>query len=477
MAEIHELSALELASSVRERDVSPTEVTQHALARAEELGTAVGAFTIVSSERALAQARAADDLLASSRDDTQLPPLLGVPCPIKDLNMVKGEPFQAGSAALAGYIAPVDDGIVTLLERAGTIMLGKTTTPEFGMPPYTEPDVGPTARTPWDLTRSAGGSSGGAGAAVAARIAPVAQGSDGGGSIRIPASACGLVGLKPSRGRVSTGPYGIDGAGLASLGFLTRDVRDTAVMLDIAAQHWPGDTNFAPEPSDSFLAACEREPGRLRIGLLTTPVISQNATVDPQVLAVIEETTALLTSLGHDVVEAPVPFPVEGWAAFAAMWSVMALEAPIPPGAEDALVPLTRWLRERGRGVTGLEHAAALNAAQRLTREIAQNWDTFDVVLTPTLAQLPAPVGSQRNDTDPAADFEAQTAFTPWTSVANISGRPSISLPLGTGTAGGVDLPIGCMFTGQYGQEELLLSLSAQLEQAAPWKSRRPNGF
>ncbi len=476
MTELHDLTAHDLAAAIRSGQVSPTEATQHALDRVAKFDDAVGAFTTVTAERALAQARAAEELIASSKTD-DLPTLLGVPCPIKDLNMVAGVPFHAGSAALAEFVAPVDDGIVTLLERAGTIMLGKTSTPEFGMPPYTEPDIGPTARTPWDLTRSAGGSSGGAGAAVAARITPIAQGSDGGGSIRIPASACGLVGLKPSRGRISPGPHGIDGPGLSSLGFLTRDVQDTALLLDIADQHWPGDTMIAPSAAGSFLEASRREPGKLRIGLLTTPVISEGAPIDDDVLRVTNETAALLTQLGHDVVEVPVPFPASGFDAFRAMWAVMALDAPVPPEAEDALVPLTKWLREYGRTVTGLQHAAALSAAQNLTREIAQKWADVDMVLTPTLAQLPALVGSQRNDADPAADFAAQMAFTPWTSIANISGRPSISLPLGSATRAGAELPIGVMFTGNYGREDQLLALSSQLEQTAPWAERRPLGY
>lgn len=475
MTELHDLTAHDLAAAIRSGDVSPTQVTQHALDRAEQFGDDVGAFTTLTADRALTQARKAEELLAAGSED--LPPLLGVPCPIKDLNMVAGVPFHGGSAALADFVAPVDDGIVTLLERAGTVMLGKTSTPEFGMPPYTEPDIGPTARTPWDVSRSAGGSSGGAGAAVAARITPIAQGSDGGGSIRIPASACGLVGLKPSRGRISAGPHGIDGAGLSSLGFLTRDVQDTALLLDLASQHWPGDTMIAPGPKGTFLDASRREPGKLRIGLLTAPVISEDAPIDDDVLRVTNEAAALLSHLGHEVVEAAVPFPASGFDAFRALWAVMALDAPVPPEAEDVLVPLTKWLREIGRGVTGLEHASALNAAQTLTRQIAQQWADFDVVLTPTLAQLPAPVGSQRNDAAPEADFAGQMAFTPWTSIANISGRPSISLPLGSTDRTGTELPIGVMFTGSYGREDQLLALSSQLEQAAPWAARRPKGY
>jgi amidase len=403
--------------------------------------------------------------------------------------MVAGVPFRAGSAALSDSVAPVDDGVAALLAEAGTVMIGKTNTPEFGLSAYTEPDIAAPARTPWDTGRSAGGSSGGAAAVVAAGIAPIAHGSDGGGSIRIPAAACGLVGLKSTRGRVSPGPYNVDGAGLAIHGVLTRDVRDTAAALDVLAKPWPGDTFIAPQPKTSFLAACEREPGSLRVGVLTTPVITESSDVAPECVAAVDETARLLESLGHRVEEAQVPFSTENWAAFDAMWSVMALTAPIPEEAESLLVPLTRWLREKGRATTGLAYAEAISAIQRTTREAAATWANYDVILTPTLAQPPAPIGSLRNDADPAADFAAQMAFTPWTSVWNITGWPSISLPLhwaevGSSSGDGssddgspddsVTLPIGVMLGGRYGTEEQLLSLAAQLEAARPWRDRHP---
>ncbi|WP_286218265.1 amidase family protein [Paraoerskovia sediminicola] len=210
--DVSDLSALDLAAAVRSGDLGPTEVLASTLEAVHDLGPRLGAFVPAAQDAAealaVAQARAAEDALVAARRDgsvDDLPPFLGVPLPIKDLSMVAGVPLAAGSAAMAGFVAPVDDGVVSLLREAGTLMVGKTATPELGLPPYTEPDTGPPARTPWDLDRSAGGSSGGAAAAVSARIVPAAHGSDGGGSLRIPASACGLVGLKPSRGRVSPG--------------------------------------------------------------------------------------------------------------------------------------------------------------------------------------------------------------------------------------------------------------------------------
>ncbi|WP_026875236.1 amidase [Jiangella gansuensis] len=474
MTEIHDLTALELAVAVRTREVSPSEVAEHTLERAERLGPSIGAFVTMTPDLAREQAAEAEEALRQARSDDQLPPFLGVPCPIKDLAMVAGVPFRAGSAAFGDMVAPTDDGVVTLLSQAGTLMVGKTNTPEFGLPPYTEPDAMPPARTPWDTGRSAGGSSGGAGAAVAAGIVPVAHASDGGGSIRIPASACGLVGLKPTRGRVSPGPYRAEGAGLAQDGVLTRDVRDTAAFLDVLAQPWPGDTYTLPEPAETFRAACERPPGQLTVGLLTQPVISADAVVDDGVLAAVVRTARLLEDLGHRVEPAPVPFEAERWASFEALWSVSALGAPVPPDREHLLVPLTRWLREKGRSVSGHDYATAVSLIQMTTREVAATWAAYDVIVTPTLARPPAPVGSQRDDADPAGDFAAQMAFTPWTSVWNLTGWPAISLPLEETTVDGVTLPVGVMLGGEHGAEATLLSLAAQLEAARPWRHRRP---
>lgn len=478
MTDLGDLTALETAAAIRTGQTSAVEVTAAALQRATERGPELGAFAFLAPERALAEARAVDDLVARGLAADLA--LLGVPCPIKDLHPVAGVGFEAGSAALRGNVAEVDDGIVEWLREAGTVMLGKTSAPEFGFPCYTEPDGSPPARTPWDLRRSAGGSSGGAAAAVAAGIVPIAQASDGGGSIRIPASACGLVGLKPSRGRISAGPLLVPGPGLGTAGVLTRTVADTAAALDVLAGFRIGDTYLAPPPTESFLAASRRRPTGLRVGVLTRPVIAA-ADVHPACLDAVGVATGLLEDLGHHVEEAPVPFAVERWQAFMALWTVGAASIPLDPGTEPLLTPLTRWLREQGREVGAVEHAAALADLQRLTREVALAWEGFDVVLTPTLAQPPALVGGLRDDADPAADFAAQTRFTPWTSVYNLSGLPAISLPLHTAEVDGARLPIGIMLGGRFGAEELLLAVASSLEEAVggwqqpgPWRAEAP---
>lgn len=467
--DLYTLSALELGAAIARREASPLEVIQAALSRAADLGPSVGAFAHLTSDHALAQARAATEWLAHHTAAAEVPPLFGVPCPIKDLTAVAGLPLEAGSRALAGNVSAVDDGTTTRLRAAGTIVLGKTTTPEFGFPCYTEPDTGPAARTPWDLSRSAGGSSGGAAACVAAGIAPIAQGSDAGGSIRIPAAACGLVGLKPSRGRISWAPHRIDGPGLGTDGVLTRTVRDTAAALDVLAGAAPGDPFWVPPPADSFLAACDRLPSGLRIGVLTTPIITDDAVVHPEAVAAVERLVPVLTELGCEVTAAPVPFPAERWQAFQAVWSVSALGLPLPPEAEGLLVPLTRWLREEGRRVSGAQYAAALAEIQRVSRETALAWSEFDAVLTPTLAQPPAPIGSLRDDADPAGDFAAQTRFTPWTSVSNLTGRAAISLPTHQAVVDGARVPFGTMLSGPVGSDETLLGLAAAIEAAVGW--------
>ena len=268
MAQIHDLTLIELAAAIRSGELSPVAVTDHYLRRTTELNDQVGAFYTVTAELAAEQAAEAEKAVAAAEDKAKLPPLTGVPIPIKDLNMVAGVRQTLGSVAFADSVPDADDNVVILLRQAGAVMTGKTATPEFGLPCYTETKIGPPARTPWDLSRSAGGSSGGAAAAVAAGLAPAAQGSDGGGSIRIPSSVCGLFGIKPSRGRVSEGPLVPDLAGLGVNGPLARTVADAALLLDVMAENFPGDMYTQPPlpAGETFLGYASREPGRLRIG-------------------------------------------------------------------------------------------------------------------------------------------------------------------------------------------------------------------
>ncbi|MDR1791445.1 MAG: amidase [Propionibacteriaceae bacterium] len=457
--DLHELGAVDLAQAVRKREVSAREVAEHTLRRAEAASSQLGAFTVLAPDLALAQADEIDRQLArGAAPDAQQAPFLGVPCPIKDLTPVAGLPYQRGSIAHLGEVAEVDDDIVGWLRAAGTLMVGKTNTPEFGLPCYTEPDpaIAPPARTPYDPSRTAGGSSGGAAVAVASQIVPIAHGSDGGGSIRIPASCCGLVGLKASRGRVPNG-MNLPGPAFTTDGVLTRTVKDTqAAFAVLSRQRGRGDTI---QGSQTRSLARPR-----RVGVLTQPIIAE-APVHPDCLDAVTITAIRLEELGCEVTDAPVPFPVEQWDAFAALWAVGALAEPLTPAQEEQIRPLTRWLRDEGRKYSGLELMQAWGAAQQTARDVHTAWESFDVILTPTLAQPPVQPEALRDDTDPAADFAAQTRFTPWTSLYNLCGLPAISLPLHTTRIDGVTLPIGVMLGAHWGADELLLGIAACLEE------------
>ena len=466
MSDLHDLTALEQGELVRRREVSPLELVEHHLERADRLDS-VGAFVTLTPERARERAVA----LARRPDDAG--PLHGVPTAIKDLNLTAGVPTSFGSAAFADFVPDVSDGVSLALEAAGMISLGKTSTPEFGSPCYTEPEGRPAAVTPWDRTRMAGGSSGGAGAAVAAGLVPLAQGSDGGGSIRIPASCCGLVGLKPSRGRVSGFPMYGDPVGLATAGSLARTVRDAAAMLDALAGRRVGDPSWAPPPSATFLASCERDPGRLRIARFSEPVITDTP-LDAECRQAWEDASRLLASLGHEVVDVAVPLPREAVPVFETCWAVLTALSVVPPEREHLLRPLTRWLAERGRAVSAPDFGLAIGAMRRFAAGALSALAPYDAVLTPTLATPPLAVGAIRDDADPAADFEAQKRFTPYTSAWNVTGMPAVSLPLHHTPDG---LPVGVMLAARPAEDQLLLALAAQVEAAAPWHHRRAPGW
>ena len=418
----------------------------------------------------MTQARAQARLADAGVGDTSSP-LYGVPTAFKDLNQTAGVTTEFGSATMAGHVPEVSDEVVLRVEAAGMVSLGKTTTPEFGSPCYTEPDNAPPARTPWDLERMAGGSSGGAAAAVAAGLVPVAQGSDGGGSIRIPASCCGLVGLKPSRGRVSGAPMYGDPVGLSTAGPLARTVRDAAAMLDVMAGPAVGDPAWAPPEATSFLAACDRPPGRLRVARFVAPVIA-DARVHPSVRRGLRgrEPAARLAGArrggGRRTRAAGGGRDLRDLLGGAHRAVGPAARNRAPAASADPLAAgagrgrLGSGVRARGGGAAprGGEGAARAGAVRRGAHADA--------------GATAAAIGEIRDDADPARDFENQKAFTPWTSAWNLTGMPAVSLPLHV-TADG--LPVGVMIAARPAQEALLLSLAAQVEAAAPWIDVKPN--
>ncbi|MCA0144037.1 amidase [Blastococcus sp. LR1] len=470
MTQLHDLTALEQAAAVRAKEISPTELVDHALARIEAHDAALGAFLTVTPERARAQAAEAE---ARVRAGGELPPLLGVPTAIKDLNNTAGVRTTFGSAALADFVPSVDDAVVTRLADAGTISLGKTNTPEFGFPCYTDNQLVGPARSPWDPSRLAGGSSGGAAVAVAAGFVPFAQGSDGGGSIRIPASINGLFGIKPTRGRISNAPYGSEVTGLGTSGPLARTVRDAAAMLDAMAGPEIGDPSWAPPlpPGESFLGWADRDPGRLRIGRYTESAMP-GTELEPEVAEALDDAGRLLESLGHTVEDVPhglldpAVLP-----SFERVWALSATTLPVPAGREDRLAPLTRWMQDRGLALSARDAMEAMFALRMFSRQFLRATAGYDVLLAPVLTMTPRPIGWFTEDGEGGPDFERQKRYAAFTALFNVTGQPAVSVPLHW-TAD--DLPIGSMLVGRPADEATLVALSAQLEEARPWAGRRP---
>lgn len=467
MADLHDLSALEQAAAIATAELSPVEIVDHYLERIDAHNDTVGAFVTVTADAARAQAKQAERAV---RDGDDLSLLHGVPTAIKDLSNIEGVRTTFGTALMADFVAPYTDEAVQRILDGGMISLGKTQTPEFGFPCWTINDVGPTSRTPWDLSRLASGSSGGAAAAVSSGLVPMAQGSDGGGSVRSPAAACGLVGLKPTRGRITNGPLRVDPAGLGVIGPLARTVDDVAAFLDITAGPGRSDPYWAPPlpTGETFRDAVRRSPGRLRIGRYIDPVMP-GAVVAPDVADSWEQTSRLLESLGHDVEDIDAPISVDGVAEFMKVWALGATGLPFDEEQSHRLKPLTRWLREQGLRLSGAEAMAALVAMGQVGRSIVEKLAPYDVVLCPVTTDVARPVDWYGED--PGQDFELQKQYSAFTSPYNVSGQPAISLPLHHGSEG---LPIGMMLVGRPADEITLLSLAAQVEHALPWRDRVP---
>jgi len=476
MADLHELTAVAQREALERGELSSVELVTHYLARIDALGDTVGAFVEVTAQRAL-DAAAAIDRAGAAPDPAR--PILGLPFADKDLVARAGVPTRYGSRLMADNVPAESDPLVVALDAAGGISLGKTATPEFGTPSYTEPLAGVPARTPWDLTRGAGGSSGGAAAAVAAGLLPFAPGSDGGGSIRIPAAACGLVGLKPSRGRVpSAGGFDFPG-GLVTAGPIARNVADAALLLDAMAPAGAQPTwSTAPPGEGPFRSAAGREPrAPLRIGVTTASPWSSwyEIAVSAEARAALDLTVAELGGLGHRVEEfqwAPgAAYPDH----FRVIWQSGPASLPIPDEAVGALEPLTAWLRAEGRGRHVGELAAAIGWLAEFERDTIAAFCGYDTVLTPTLA-VPPPLVGHYDAADGERNFEQQCQVTPWTSFVNAIGLPAIQLPvhLTEPTADRPALPMGVQLIGRPGGEATLLALGAQLEAVLRWDLRRP---
>jgi amidase len=466
MAELHDLTAVEQAAAVRSGEVSPVELVEHHLDRIARLDGELGAFVTVTDQAARAQAREAERAV---RAGAALPPLHGVPTAIKDVTLTAGVRTAYGSRAFHEFVPEVDAALVTALRTAGTISLGKTTTSEFALMPNGETDLGRETRNPWDTTRLAHGSSSGAAAAVAAGLVPVAHASDGGGSIRLPAGACGLVGLKPSRDRVFDGPLPSDVGGLGVQGAVTRTVRDTAVVLDALAVENPGALTALRRPAGSFADCAEQEPGRLRIARWITPLT--DVVPDADCAAAYETASAALAAAGHEVEEIELHVNPAFVDAFIVLWTVTAASVPVPPAGEPMLRPVTRWLRERGRRVSAAELITARGVLEITSRQLVAQTAAYDAVLSPTAPYSSRPAGWFTEADDPEQEFARAVRYAAYAPLQNATGEPAISLPVHWT---GDDLPIGVTLTGRPADEATLLRLAAQLESKLDWAGRKP---
>ncbi len=472
MTELSLLDATAQAELVRSGAASAAELVDTAIGYIEKLNGDVNAVIHPLYER------------ARSAVQRGLPagPFTGVPIVVKDLDgTLSGAPYHAGNKALKefGYVAPTTSYLFDKLERAGFVIVAKTNTPEFGLMPTAEPEAyGPT-HNPWNLAHSSGGSSGGSAAAVASGMVPVGHAGDGGGSIRIPASMCGLFGLKPSRGRVSLGPAEHEAwAGLVNRHVVTRTVRDSATVLDVVHGYMTGDWYTAPPPGRAYAREVGTEPGALRIGVRTSAPLGL-AEVDPACLAAVDETARLLESLGHTVDDA-APAALDDGALLETFTTVMlsALRAEIaeveaiigrPVTAAD-MEPGTWANYEAGAAIDAGGYVGSLKKMQAWTRRVIAWWldDGFDLLLTPTLSEPPPVLGDL---TDPATGGSRLLPFVIFTAPFNVTGQPAMSVPLATSPTG---LPVGVQLVGAPYREDLLFRVAGQLEQARPWADRRP---
>lgn len=465
------LDGLALAALVAKKQVTPLELVDEAIARAEALNPRLNAIIFKAYDRAR----------ESARTTPATGPFGGVPTLLKDMRAgATGMPTRSGSRLVPPVPADHDSTLVARFRQAGLIPLGKTNVPEFGILPTTESRLYGPAHNPWNLDHSTGGSSGGSAAAVAARIVPLAHSTDGGGSIRIPAACCGLVGLKVSRGRVSQGPDSADAtSGLSVDHVVTRSVRDCAAVLDIDSAIDYGDPYFAPPAEGSYLEAISKKPRRLRIAVSLARL--DGTKHHPDVTDALRKAAKLCEDLGH-IVEDVTP-PIDGAAATPAFLTLWAGNTAL--GVEmlskmlnvtlsmDVVEGLTLSLYERGRAITAIQHMMAQQALFRVARVAAKFHETYDAWLCATLDSPPIKLGLiDVDERDIEKAFAPIIGYVPFTALQNATGQPGINVPLHWNAAG---LPIGVQFVARNGGETTLLQLAAQLEEAAPWISKTPS--
>lgn len=465
--------ALEQAQLIRQREVSPLELVELYLERIQRLDSQLGSYFTVAAEQAIAEAKAKTEQLAQINDTSELPPFFGVPIAIKDLNAVEGIRCTYGTPVLMDKIATYSDGVVMRIKQAGFTILGKTATSELGSLPYTEPLGFPPTRNPWNLDYTPGGSSGGAAAAVAAGLAPIAQGSDGGGSLRGPAFCCGLVAIKPTRGRISYAPVGDYQSGIATNGPIARTVADAAALLDVMSGYITGDPYWLPDPEMLFIEAVDEQPRHLRIAFSTSiSPIGEAATACQQS---VRQTVKLLEEMGH-LVEEGCPNFTALIEPFKKVWQAGVAASGIPP---EAMSPINRWIAERSGSAA--EYLQAVHQMQIVSRQIVAFFDSFDVLVLPTYLHPQIRIGEWA-DLSPEETLQKIIGWIAPCPPFNASGLPAIALPTGFDTTG---LPLGVQLVGRPAAEPTLIALAAQLEARIPkgdslgnrFASRRPALF
>jgi amidase len=466
--ELHHLSAQEQWDWLHRGEITPLELVTHYLERIERLNGELGAFTTVTADAARERAAQLADRVSATGA------LWGLPLGDKDLVRRKGVRTTFGSRLFADYVPDRSDELVEVLDAAGAISLGKTNAPEFGMPSYTESLVAPPARNPWNTELGAGGSSGGAAVAVSAGLLPVAPGSDGGGSIRIPAAATGLVGLKPGRGVVPSGSGLQSLAGLVTTGPLARSVADAAMLLDamIAGSKYQFSVRSPGWDGGPLLNAATRGEGRFQLGVMTTSPWDDayEIVISPEAAAALEFAIAELSAMGHGIEQFGLEPDTSYAPAFRTVWQAGASAIPAEGDQLELLEPLTRWLVGRGRQLGARELADALSTLTTFERSINRQFASYDAVLTPAMALTPRPIGWYSAD-DPELNFAQQVQYTPFTSFANATGLPAISLPVYQAEG---DIPMGVQLIGRPGGESTLLAIGAQLERRIGWQRRHP---
>ena len=455
--------ALDQAQLIRSKQISPLELTELYLNRIEHLNPKLGSYYRVMTESAIADAKEKTEQLV--RDASDLPPFFGVPIAIKDLNPVAGEPCSYGVKAAQKRIAEEDDGVVAKIKQAGFIILGKTATAQLGSFPYTEPPGFPPTRNPWNLDYTPGGSSGGSAAALAAGLCPVAQGSDGGGSIRGPAFCCGLVGIKPARGRVSHAPVGDRLAGLATNGPLGRTVADTAALLDAMAGYVSGDPYWLPDPDPSFLASIHQSLPPLKIAFATnlSPLGEATSLCKQAVL----DTVTLLEEMNHTLDEVVLPNLEALIEPFTTLWQCVLAEVNVPG---FVLEKVNRWLLSRARKVDSGAYQRAVGQTQMIARKLVAFCEPYDVLVLPTYMHPSIRVGEWAK-LRPAKTLEKIIYWIAPCPPFNASGQPAISIPTGFDANG---VPVGVQLVGRPASEALLIALAARIEEARPWSQKRP---